>query len=210
MHSPSIQRLRIEWQITGTSPASRTACHRLAAHEPVVANLGVNNLAELVAAIAMPSTWLSPIEAANIIAAMLRSADVDPLIARAIIQALIPGVLALPRRFDRANGPWCDLDAFLVDAISNLWEQIIKFYDTVFEQDNVFTDTIWGGMKSPAFEGAFLGYPESRIYHWHQAFDEFVGRQNIPEDMRVAPVIGPEWIYPRDTETRSQLFTASR
>ena len=50
------------------------------------------------------------------IAAMLRSADVDALIPRAIIQALIPGVLALSRRIDVAGGPWCDLDAFYADA----------------------------------------------------------------------------------------------
>ncbi|MEQ1883071.1 MAG: SRPBCC family protein [Burkholderiales bacterium] len=90
-----------------------------------------------------------------------------------------------------------------------IWDQVIKFYDTVFGQDNVFTDTIWGGMKSPAFDGAFLGYPESRIYHWHQSFDEFVGRENLPQDMRVEPAIGPEWIYPQDGETRARLFDRS-
>ena len=91
MDSPTIQPLRIEWQITGTSPTSRTACHRLAAHEPDVANLEVNNLTELVDVLSLSSHQLSPNEAAIVITAILRSADADVLIARTIIQALIPG-----------------------------------------------------------------------------------------------------------------------
>src|SRR5450759_3167236 len=69
-------------------------------------------------------------EAAAVIAAMLRGADADVLIPRAIIQALIPGVLALAQRVDTAGGPWCDLDAFYADAISALWELTTSWYGT--------------------------------------------------------------------------------
>jgi hypothetical protein len=96
----------------------------------VVADLEVGDLAELVAALSPSSARLSRNEAAAVVAAMLRSADVDELIPRAIVQALIPGVLALSRRFDSADGPWSDLDHFLVDAISCLWEQIITWSGT--------------------------------------------------------------------------------
>jgi hypothetical protein len=65
-----------------------------------------------------------------VVAAMLRSADVDELIPRAIVQALIPGVLALAQRFDISEGPWSDLDAFFSDAISCLWEQITTWSGT--------------------------------------------------------------------------------
>ena len=130
MDSPTIRRLRSEWQAIGTTPQSSTACHRLAECESVVADLEVGNLAELVAALSISSGGLSRNEAAEVITAMLRSADIDALVPRAIIEALIPGVLALPRRFDLAEGPWCDLDAFYADAVSALWELTMSWSGT--------------------------------------------------------------------------------
>jgi hypothetical protein len=130
MGSPTIRHLRTEWLAIGTTPQSAAACHRLAQCEPVVDRLKVDNLAELVAALSPSSGRLSRNEAAEVITAMLRSVDVDALVPRAIIEALIPGVLALPRRFDLAEGPWCDLDAFHADAVSALWELTISWSGT--------------------------------------------------------------------------------
>ena len=130
MDSPTIRLLRTEWQAIRTTPQSRTACLRLTACEPVIAHLQVNDLAELVDLLSLSSHRLSRNEAAAVIAAMLRSAGIDALIPRAIIQALIPGVVALSRRIDSADGPWSDLDQFFVDAISCLWEQIITWSGT--------------------------------------------------------------------------------
>src|ERR1035441_5612165 len=103
MDSPTIRHLRTEWQAIGTTPQSIAACHRLAQCEPVVADLEVGNLAELVAALSLSSGRLSRNEAAEVITAMLRSAEVDALVPRAIIEALIPGLLAIPRRFEPAQ-----------------------------------------------------------------------------------------------------------
>jgi hypothetical protein len=147
MDSPTIQRLRSEWQALGTAPPSRAACHRLAEREPVVAALRVDDLAELIAALSLSSGRLSRHEAAAVIAAMLRSADVDALIPRAIVQALIPGVLALSRRIDFAGGPWCDLDAFYADAISALWELTMS----------------WSGSNRPYAVGDLLSAVRTRL-----------------------------------------------
>jgi len=130
MDSPTIRQLRTEWRALGTAPHSRSACRDLAACEPVISHLQVNDLAELVDLLSLSSHRLSRNEAAAVIAAMLRSAGVGVLIPRAIIQALIPGVVALSRRIETADGPWCDLDQFFVDAISCLWEQIITWSGT--------------------------------------------------------------------------------
>ena len=147
MNSPTISRLRTEWQALGTAPPSSAACHRLAEIEPLVAHLEVNNLAELTAALSLSSGRLSSNEAAAVIAAMLRGADADVLIPRAIIQALIPGVLALPQRVDTAVGPWCDLDAFYADAISALWE----------------LTTSWSGTHRPYAAGDLLSGVRTRL-----------------------------------------------
>ena len=147
MDSPTIQRLRSEWQALGTAPPSRAACHRLAESEPVVAALRVGDLAELIAALSLSSGRLSRHEAAAVITGMLRSADIDALIPRAIVQALVPGVLALSRRIDFAGGPWCDLDAFYADAISALWELTMS----------------WSGTNRPYAVGDLLSAVRTRL-----------------------------------------------
>jgi hypothetical protein len=147
MDSPTIKRLRSEWQAIGTTPQSSTACHRLAQCESVVDHLEVGNLAELVAALSISSGGLSRNEAAEVIAAMLRSADVDVLVPRAIIEALIPGILALPRSLDLADGPWCDFDAFYGDAVSALWE----------------LTTRWSGAHRPYAAGDLLSGVRTRL-----------------------------------------------
>jgi hypothetical protein len=96
----------------------------------MVDHLLVGDLAELVTALSPSTGRLSRNEAAAVIAAMLRGAGIDPLVPRAIIQALIPGILALPRRIDIDQGPWCDVDTFLADAISALWELTMEWSGT--------------------------------------------------------------------------------
>jgi hypothetical protein len=147
MDSTTIRQLRREWQALGTAPASREAYRRLAGREPVVDRLGVDDLAGLVATLMPSSARLSRDEAATVVAAMLRSADVDELIPRALVQALVPGVLALARRFELADGPWSDLDAFYADAISCLWEQI----------------STWSGTTRPYAAGDLISGARTRL-----------------------------------------------
>jgi hypothetical protein len=147
MDTPTTRRLRREWQVLGTAPPSRTAYLRLADSEPAIARLDVDDLAELVAALSSAAGRLTRNEAATVITAMLASAGADGLIPRAIVQALLPGVLALVQRFDISEGPWQDVDGFLADAISCLWEQI----------------TVWSGMVRPYAAGDLLSGTRTRL-----------------------------------------------
>jgi hypothetical protein len=147
MDTPTTRRLRREWQALGTAPPSRTAYLRLADSEPAIARLDVDDLAELVAALSSAAGRLTRNEAATVITAMLASAGADGLIPRAIVQALLPGVLALVQRFDISEGPWQDVDGFLADAISCLWEQI----------------TVWSGMVRPYAAGDLLSGTRTRL-----------------------------------------------
>jgi hypothetical protein len=151
MDSPTIRQLRNEWRALGSSRAARTACHRLADCEPVIARLDVDDLAALVTIVSRSSGGLSRNEAAVVIAAMLNGAPVDPLIPRAIIQALIPGILGLARRIDGTAGPWNNLDAFYGDAISALFEQI----------------TTWSGTLRPYAAGDLLSGVRVRLRTLH-------------------------------------------
>jgi hypothetical protein len=147
MDTSTTRRLRREWQALGTAPPSRTAYLRLADSEPAIARLDVDDLAELVAALSSAAGRLTRNEAATVITAMLASAGADGLIPRAIVQALLPGVLALVQRFDISEGPWQDVDGFLADAISCLWEQI----------------TVWSGMVRPYAAGDLLSGTRTRL-----------------------------------------------
>src|ERR1035437_371754 len=68
MDSPTIRQLRREWQALGTAPASRAACHRLAARAPAVDRLEVDDLAQLVVALSPSSARLTRNEAAAVVA----------------------------------------------------------------------------------------------------------------------------------------------
>ena len=68
----------------------------------------------------------------------------------------------------------------------------------VLQEDTQFGEKIQKSMESYGFRGVPLSYQESRIYHWNEAADRMIGGDNIPSELRVAQVIGDEWIYPND------------
>lgn len=68
----------------------------------------------------------------------------------------------------------------------------------VLLEDTEFSPWIQKSVESYGFEGVPLSYQEARIYHWNQFADQLIGIENIPPELRVEQVIGPEWIYPND------------
>ncbi len=68
----------------------------------------------------------------------------------------------------------------------------------VLLEDTQFGERIQKSMESYGFRGVPLSYQEARIYHWNQFADRMIGVDNIPPELRVAQVIGDEWIYPND------------
>ena len=78
------------------------------------------------------------------------------------------------------------------------WDGTISFFNSVLEEDTVFGAWIQKSHQSYGFESVPLSYQEARIYWWNQAADALIGPENIPEELRVAPVIGEAWIYPND------------
>ena len=68
----------------------------------------------------------------------------------------------------------------------------------VLQEDTQFSADIQKSVESAGFKGVPLSYQEARIYHWNQQADRMIGIENVPEELRVAQVIGDEWIYPND------------
>lgn len=78
------------------------------------------------------------------------------------------------------------------------WDQSVAGFNAILEEDTAFGAWIQKSHESYGFRSVPLSYQEARIYWWNQAADQLIGPQNIPVELRVAPVIGSEWIYPHD------------
>lgn len=131
--SRPIHQLNADWAACSRSSASRQALLGLAAAEPVIAALGTHDLGELVTVVAgsgpgRAGAQLKPEEAGAVVSAMLRSQRVHPLVTRAIVQTIIPGLVGVARRLSwGAGGEWRDGGAFFSDLVTTAWEVVIEW-----------------------------------------------------------------------------------
>ena len=117
-----------EWRVRSRSPDSRIAAARLAAAEDVVASLQAADLGDVVAALRLPVATADRERAPRVLQAMLRSQRVHPLIPRAILQAIMPGLVSTARRLSwGSGGDWEGAGAFLADAVATAWEVIVEW-----------------------------------------------------------------------------------
>ncbi len=139
-----------DWEAVRHSPPSRAALERLAAAEPLVAGLRAHDLGDLVELLRTSPRAGAPVRTedagpdeterggaadggdqylpAAVVRVMLRAAHVHPLVPRAIVQALTPGLFAVGRRLEwGAGGEWPDVDAFLADAVATTWEIVTEW-----------------------------------------------------------------------------------
>ena len=72
---------------------------------------------------------------------------------------------------------------------SEYWRTFAANYDVIQKEDFQFLAGIQASLDSGAFTGMKLSYQERRIYWMHEEFDRRIGRDRIPESMRVAPVL---------------------
>ena len=120
---------------------------------------------------------------------------VSPLSARAL-----PPLLFWPNGINKCKlETWTFAPEWGNAPKPNMWtendgESLVE----VLLEDTEFGAWIQKSVESYGFQGVPLSYQEARIYHWHQFADQFIGIDNIPGELRVGQVIGPEWIYPND------------
>jgi hypothetical protein len=126
--SRPIDQLTQDWRAVSRGAESRNALQVLARREPEVAATNAPDLEELVAllrgAIGDPRGGWAP----RVIQAMLRNQSVHPLIPRAILQALLPGLVTVARRLSwGSGGDWIDGGTFFSDLITTAWEVITEW-----------------------------------------------------------------------------------
>jgi phenylpropionate dioxygenase-like ring-hydroxylating dioxygenase large terminal subunit len=115
-------------------------------------------------------------------------------------QWLLPPLLFWPNGIDKCRlETWTMAPQWQEGMKPDLWtEEEGASLCRVLQEDTQFGEKIQKSMESRGFKGVPLSYQEARIYHWNQAADRLIGIENIPPELRVAQVIGDEWIYPND------------
>ncbi len=115
-------------------------------------------------------------------------------------QYAIPPILFWPNGINKCRmETWTMAPAWQEGMKPDLWtENNGEELCDVLKEDTQFGLRIQKSMESAGFRGVPLSYQEARIYHWNQAADQMIGTENIPPELRVAQVIGDDWIYPND------------
>jgi hypothetical protein len=120
-----IDQLAAEWETVGRGRESENAWLALTGREPDLASVAVSDLHDLVAHLRGAPKAGGRTDAALIVRAMLRSEDAHPLLPRAILQALVPGLVSVARRLSwGAGGDWSDGGTFFSDLVATAWEVI--------------------------------------------------------------------------------------
>jgi hypothetical protein len=123
-----IDQFAADWRARSRSAESREALARLARAEHVVASLGANDLGDVVSSLARSGQTAGRDSAARVVQAMIRSQSVHPLIPRAILQAMMPGLVTAAKRLSwGAGGDWQGPAPFLSDLVTTAWEVIVEW-----------------------------------------------------------------------------------
>jgi phenylpropionate dioxygenase-like ring-hydroxylating dioxygenase large terminal subunit len=72
----------------------------------------------------------------------------------------------------------------------------------VLREDIDMSEAIQAALDPRSNRGIPLSYQEARIYHWHQSADAVVGAAQIPEGLRVQPVLEDAWLHPNEPRLR--------
>ena len=83
-------------------------------------------------------------------------------------------------------------------AKSVFWPRDVAQAKAVLNEDLDFIAMVQKGIVSRGNMGVKLGYLEARLQHLNETLDRQIGIDNIPEDLRIAQVIGEEWVWPND------------
>jgi hypothetical protein len=123
-----IDQLSAEWETVGRGRESQRVWRALTKREPDLASGGISDLYDLVAHLRDAPGNGDRTAAALVVRAMLRSEGIDPLLARAILQAILPGLVSVARRLSwGAGGDWPDGGTFFSDLVTTAWEVITSW-----------------------------------------------------------------------------------
>ena len=173
-----LDHLRSEWAGISRTRQSREAVAVLAASHESVDRLDTRDLGEIVGLLE-PRSRLTQVERAHLVATLLASSPDHPLIARALLQTLLPGIVAVARRLQWGAGTGDDPSTFLADLITVLYELIIE----------------WGGQTRPYAAPDLLNAARCRMRRRIEAVDHrsLVGLERADgSELEPSPTFDPD------------------
>ncbi len=120
-----IHQLRREWQHSGRSLEATAAAARLRVSHPEINFEGINDLYDVVRALEIPA-GRSVLERAALVGVLLEEAA-DPLVRRALLQTLVPGVVSVCRQLRFGQGIVVDPQETLGVALSLMSELLVDW-----------------------------------------------------------------------------------
>lgn len=118
------------------------------------------------------------------------SYSVFPNLILPIAPSGIPGVAIWPNSIDETTLEILWFAPERVDGPRDpLWDERIANFDRIAEEDVEFSEPIQQTLNSRGFTGVPLSYQERRIYHWHVSADRAMEVDQVPEALRVPPLI---------------------
>jgi len=127
-----LDQLRLEWRSLQRSRASREAAALLIDEHVELAAWPISDLGDVVDLLE-PGGPLSQLERSRLAALLLESCPRDPLIQRALLQTLLPGIVGVARRLGWGRRSGEDPAVFLADLVTTAFEVIDE----------------WGGQQRP-------------------------------------------------------------
>lgn len=147
-HHDLLTEMRAEWRHTGRDPAARAACRRLADEHP---ELFLERCADLYDVVALCESRgaRTVLERAALVRALLEGAR-DRAIQRALIQTLLPGVVAVCRQLRFGEGIVDEPSETVATAVSLLGELVLD----------------WAGQSRPYAAPDLLSALRGRLRRW--------------------------------------------
>ena len=121
-----LDQMRSEWIAIEHSSASRAAFQCLCSHSDALETLSARDLGDLVRLLE-PRSGLSSPERAQVVSELLRLAESHPLVPRALLQTLLPGLVGVARRLGWGRWAGADPGALLADLITLCFEVITEW-----------------------------------------------------------------------------------
>ena len=87
-------------------------------------------------------------------------------------------------------------DRFDPDDLPERWQQRRRVYNQIMAEDEMNMAPMHSSMNSPALTGLTINYQERRIWHLHEEIDRVIGRERIPAELRLEPLMAP-YLEPR-------------
>jgi phenylpropionate dioxygenase-like ring-hydroxylating dioxygenase large terminal subunit len=69
------------------------------------------------------------------------------------------------------------------------WSAMLPGFDAVMGEDFMNLAPMQKSLESPGLRSIPLSYQERRIYHLHEEIDRTIGREKIPAELRVEPLL---------------------